>query len=86
MERLHQIARAFAFIGYCTLSLCTTSAQNKCSLVVRVLSPNGQRIEVPVSVQEKNGNIEQKDQEGGDVRFCDLGILPVTVIVGKDGF
>jgi hypothetical protein len=36
-------------------------------------------------VTESSGRVEEKDQEDSDVRFCDLGILPVTVTVGSDG-
>jgi hypothetical protein len=49
-----------------------------------VLSPTGTRPVVPVVVQEQNGREQEKYQEAGDVRFCDLGILPVTVKVGSD--
>ena len=41
---------------------------------------------MPVSVIEKNGRREEKSQDtSGDVQFCDLGILPVTVVVGQKG-
>ena len=74
-------ASCFAFAG------TMAHAQNVCSLTVRALSPRGQRPEVPISVKEQNGRIQEKYQEPGkgDVQFCDLGILPVTVSVGGEG-
>ena len=59
-------------------------AQDYCSLVVRVVSPD-RRLPVSVSVVEKNGRTEEREPTSGDVRFCDLGGLPVTVKVGDDG-
>ena len=56
-----------------------------CSLTVQVISPAGERPEAPVSVREKDGRTIDKIQEAEDVRFCELGILPVTVTVGGDG-
>lgn len=60
-------------------------AQDKCSLVVRVLTPDGIRPEAPISVTEKSGRTQEQQQEGGDVQFCDLGFLPVVVTVGSVG-
>jgi hypothetical protein len=72
----------FIFVAFMTFKV---SAQTSCSLAVRVLSPDGQRFEVPITVREQSGRIVEKDQEQDDVRFCDLGILPVEVRVGSDG-
>jgi hypothetical protein len=58
-------------------------AQDYCSLIVRVLTPQGLRPEVPISVREHDGRIEQREQGKEDARFCNLGILPVTVTVGS---
>src|SRR5580704_15981473 len=85
MKRLHQIAPLLILCSSCILSLGTASAQERCSLIVRVVSPDGRRPEVPISVREKGGRVEEKEQEDTDVRFCDLGILPVTVTVGSSG-
>jgi len=60
-------------------------AQDRCSLIVRVLTPDGRRPEAPVSVKEEGGRVEELEQEDEDVRFCALGILPVTVTVGSGG-
>jgi len=69
------------------MSVCCSRgfAQDYCSLKVRVLSPDGRRPMVTVSVQEKSGRTEEQDQKTHDVEFCDLGGLPVTVKVGEDG-
>lgn len=40
---------------------------------------------MPVSVKEQDGKTEELEQGNGDVRFCGLGILPVTVTVGSGG-
>lgn len=57
-----------------------------CSLSVRVLSPSGQRPGTYVTVREQNGRtIEKEVQPPEDIRFCDLGILPVSVEVGLPG-
>lgn len=61
------------------------AAQDYCSLIVRVSAPDGRRPEVEVSVVEKNGRVQEQDQGKSDLRFCDLGGLPVTVKVGADG-
>jgi len=52
--------------------------------VVRALAPDGRRPEAPISVREQSGRVQEATQENEDVRFCDLGILPVTVTVGSD--
>lgn len=58
-------------------------AQDRCSLIVRVLTPDGLRPGASVSVKEQNGRTEELEQGNEDVNFCDLGILPVTVTVGS---
>ena len=52
---------------------------------MRVVTPNGLRPEVAVSVEEKNGHIQEQEPTSKDAQFCDLGGLPVTVRVGYDG-
>src|SRR5947209_3380614 len=84
MERLYQITLGLALIVGLA-ARAQTSPQTACSLAVRVLTPDGQRPEAPVSVKEENGHIHVDEQEDGDVHFCALGILPVTVTVGSDG-
>lgn len=85
MERLHKVVSILACLT-CWLALppCTVSGQDVCSLKVRVLSSDGQRVAAPVKVEEKTGRVEEKDQEGRDVQFCDLGVTPVQVTVGSD--
>lgn len=60
-------------------------AQDHCSLIVRVLSPDGRRPEVPISVSDRSGRTDELEQGKEDVRFCGLGILPVIVTVGSGG-
>lgn len=58
-------------------------AQEYCSLRAQVVAPNGKRPEAQVEVREEDGRrIEKEQAPGHDLAFCDLGILPVTVIVG----
>src|SRR5271165_4175820 len=59
-------------------------ASDYCSLVVEVVAPDGKRPISLVTVTEQNGRKLEQLQRGQDVRFCDLGILPVTVKVGGD--
>jgi len=60
-------------------------AQEQCSLIVRVRLPDGARPEASVTVREASGRVEEKPPMSEDARFCDLGILPVTVTVGSVG-
>jgi len=65
--------------------LQSAKAAGYCSLSVRVLSPEQWRQEeVLVSVRENSGRIIKKWTTSEDVKFCDLGIMPVTVTVGRD--
>jgi hypothetical protein len=84
MERLHQVIRAGA-LWLVLGGLYGIVAADYCSLAVRVLSPDNRRpVEVPVSVREKGGRVVEKETTTEDVKFCDLGISPVTVTVGND--
>jgi len=86
MERLHQLTLLTGALACLLFAVPSSGAQDYCSLRVRVLAPNGQRPEAPVSVIETNGRTEEKAQDTSkDVQFCDLGILPVTVVVGQKG-
>lgn len=84
MERLHQVIRAGAV--FLALAGCdTAAAADYCSLAVRVVSPDNRRpVEVPVSVREKSGRVVEKETAKEDLKFCDLGISPVTVTIGND--
>jgi len=55
-----------------------------CSLVVEVVAPNGKRPTADVTVIEQNGRKLEQLSEGQDAKFCDLGLLPVSVKVGDD--
>jgi hypothetical protein len=86
MARLHQVVLLTAMVFYAITVSPVLAAQDYCSLKVRVLTPAGQRLEVPVTVYEGNGRKIDKDQElTKDVEFCDLGISPVKVVVGLKG-
>lgn len=61
------------------------TAATYCPLVVRVFLPSGIEVEAWISVQERNGRVVEREHEPGGTRFCDLGILPVTVTVRGDG-
>jgi hypothetical protein len=86
MGRLHKLALLIGLAVCSQAAASPVAAQDFCSLKVRVLTPNGQRLEVPIAVREKNGrNIEKKQGLAEDVKFCDLGISPVTITVGLKG-
>jgi len=61
-----------------------TASGDYCSLVVEVVTPDGERPIALISVVEQNGRKLEQLRRGQDARFCDLGILPVTVKVGGD--
>ena len=58
-------------------------AADHCSLVVSVVSPQGDDVEAWVTVRDFQGRTIERENVPGGVRFCELGILPVTVIVGR---
>jgi hypothetical protein len=57
-------------------------ASDHCSLNVIVKNSHGQEIDASIRVVEANGRVIRKENEPGGARFCDLGIMPVLVIVG----
>jgi hypothetical protein len=58
-------------------------AQDFCSLIVQVVSPEGTPVDrIPVTVEEKDGHTESGSTEKGEMRFCGLGVSPVTVTAG----
>lgn len=70
-----------------TLSAAASAAgaADYCSLVVRVVDPNGRRPTAEVTVTEQGGRKLTQIEEGNDAKFCDLGLRPVTVDVGDVG-
>jgi hypothetical protein len=65
------------------LAVITAPAQDFCSLTVRVANPDGYKpTGVPVILVESNGRVEPGTTKNGEVKFCDLGLSPVTVTVG----
>src|SRR5579863_3128006 len=86
MERLRAVVGGLGvLVWYCAFSVGAMSAENVCSLTVKVISPNGRALYAPVSIEEQDGRVEDREQDDGSVQFCDLGVLPVTVIVGSVG-
>jgi hypothetical protein len=83
MDRLHQVITVVTL--FLVWSPSVAFAADYCSLIVRVLSPDGRRPQALVSVREKSGRLIQRDPTSKDVKFCDLGIQPVIVKVGADG-
>jgi hypothetical protein len=60
------------------------AGQDQCPLLVRVMNPAGNLLSgVPVTVEEKDGRAESGVTNNGQVRFCDLGVLHVTVGIGS---
>ena len=65
------------------LSAITATAQDRCSLIVKVVDPSEHEVEARITVKEQNGRLLRAENEPGGAKFCDLGILPVTVSVGS---
>jgi hypothetical protein len=58
-------------------------AQGYCSLSVTVVDTQGRTVEANVAVQESDGRTIEKMTNFGSLQFCDLGIKPVTISVGR---
>ena len=59
-------------------------ADNYCSLVVGVQRINVSE-EALVTVEEEDGTTQHLATSGGEAKFCNLGIRPVLVTVGRPG-
>src|SRR5437773_2455866 len=74
-------------IFFCLLLVTGSSAvaaSDYCSLVVRVLSPEGVVLSgIPIVVTEASGVVVLGSTENGEAQFCGLGIRPVTIKVGR---
>src|ERR1700722_16587878 len=82
MEQLPQM-KAATFFCFGLLGLAVgLRAADFCSLAVSVIDPSGQEVEAPVTVEERDGTTQRSENKPGGVRFCNLGINPVTVTVG----
>jgi hypothetical protein len=56
-----------------------------CSLTVKVQDSKGVPVDVRVhAIKPDGGVLDELTSEGGTVRFCDLGIAPVTVSIGSE--
>jgi hypothetical protein len=62
-----------------------TAAQDYCSLIVKLVDANNrQDLSIKtITLTESGGRTLKAENRGGEVRFCDLGILPVTITVGS---
>jgi len=87
MEQLRQELMLLLFL---LISVCCSRAfaqEDYCSLKVSVLSPDGRRSMVTVSMQEKSGRTEEQDQETRDVEFCHAcGVLTRLSTVAVSAF
>ena len=64
----------------------TAIAGEYCSLTIRVEAPDGaEENGALVQIAEEGGRVIQEHYKLGGLRFCDLGILPVTVTIGPEG-
>jgi hypothetical protein len=61
----------------------TSFDHGHCSLHIKVVNPRGLEVEAIITVTEKDGRVQTKENEKGGAKFCDLGVRPVTVVVGK---
>jgi hypothetical protein len=74
---------AFWLVLLLAAASAPAAGQDFCPLVVHVMDPGGKLVSgVPVKVEEKSGRAVSSTVEKGEVRFCDLGVLHVTVSVG----
>lgn len=73
----------------CFVSLASAlHAEDYCSLVVRVINTDGRELSAPTVVKDKAGRrVVKRDEDyrPGGFRFCDLGLSPVSVTVGRNG-
>jgi hypothetical protein len=84
-KSMKRVTRYLVFAGIAAALFAPhpLSAKDYCSLRVQVVAPNGKYPEAQVEVREENGrNIKKEQAPGHNLEFCDLGILPVTVVVG----
>ncbi|MEW5979098.1 MAG: hypothetical protein AB1898_25160 [Acidobacteriota bacterium] len=70
-------------VAFLIASMGASPAEDHCSLIVKVVNLQDLEVEAFITVTEKNGRVHKKENEIGGARFCDLGILPVTLVVGK---
>ena len=63
-----------------------TGAEGYCSLIVRVEGPDRLPLVAQVGVQDSMGRrLSKRTLEDGTAAFCDLGIKPADIVVGKGG-
>ena len=83
MEKLFQLTLILA-VTLIAFGL-NAQAQDNCSLVVKLVDVHDKEVTspIPVTLKEENGRVSQAKYRIGGLRFCGLGILPVTLIVGS---
>ena len=73
------------FFLWTMMNPCIMIAVDFCSLTIQIVDPEGSQISrVLTTVREKSGRTVQKESVSGKVAFCDLGMEPVTVTVGRE--
>jgi hypothetical protein len=77
-------SRQIAVLGVILAFTGLMEAKEFCSLVVQLHDRGGSAVETRVNVQDSAGRAVSTQVEGTEARFCNLGILPVTVTVGKE--
>jgi hypothetical protein len=75
----------FGTLLVCVWTPVHLRAQENCSLTVKLLDANGKEDLSPrrIRVTEQSGREIEVVSRRGEARFCDLGILPVTITVGS---
>lgn len=77
------MSRTFFVVVFAFASATLATAQTYCSLMVSVVDVHGNEVEADVTMQERDGRAVTLENQPGGVRFCDLGLEPVMVIVGS---
>src|SRR5271166_4987070 len=69
-------------LSFCLVMTWSMYGRDYCSLVVKIIDPQGRRRDARITVEEKDGRNVIKEAETGEAKYCDLGIFPVTVTIG----
>jgi hypothetical protein len=81
------MASLFSMFRSLILMLCFSSSAAgalPCPLRVIVNDHDNQEIDADVRVVALSGRLHEKEYEAGGVEFCDLGIRPVAILVGRE--
>lgn len=80
---LRMTLRTIAYLCCFAIWSWMATAADFCSLQVNVEDSSGRAQRVLVAVEEETGRRTETWAVNGTARFCDLGIHPVTVFVGR---